>query len=221
MKMAEQTIFRLLLLLINAAAVVGAETAESQITSGFMDRDFLTRKAARIDTSNDTNVFALPKQLRLVTTSQFTCTGSISGFYVGAKVQSSGSLYPRAEVWRTAEDDRRRKRRDDEGYALRYSVELKPTFTDFLSATGTYRYMLPSEPLSFRTNDIFAVYQPSPSDSLVTLHYTNMSQSFQSVSLTRTTRSSFVSKGSSRSDVVNNQHLLIQPISGELNKLLY
>ena len=76
----------------------------SELYSGFMDYDFLVEKAARIDTNADSNVQSLPEELRLVVTSNFTCNGSISGFYLGAKVCHSGSLYPTAEIWRAVDE---------------------------------------------------------------------------------------------------------------------
>ena len=184
--------------------------------NGFMDLDFLARKAAMIKNSNATNTtaFSLQKQLVILPTSRFVCTGSISGFYLGAEVRPSGSLYPKAEVWGRVVDDRRRRRSGDDdddggGYYRRYSVELKPTFSDFLSE-GIYLYELQSR-LHFQLNDVFAIYQPEPSESRVVVQYTTMKTS---ISLVRSSYSSQVSLNSL--DFIYNQTLLVHPITGEL-----
>ena len=186
----------------------------NEVKSGFMDLDFLANKAARIG-SEDSSVYPLPQQLRIVTTSRFSCDGNISGFYLGVAVQGKPTqLYPRAEVWRRVVDDKRRKRRDDEsGYSRRDSVELRPTFHQ-LQSSGIYLYTIPSgSSLSFRRNDFFAVYQPDPSQTNVILQYTDTPQLEQSTSLVRSSYSSFASDSSL--SLISSQYLLIEPISGK------
>ena len=185
----------------------------NKVESGFMDFDFLANKAARIG-SEDSSVYPLPQQLRIVTTSPFTCDGNISSFYLGVAVEGKPTQsYPRAEVWRRVVDDRKRKRRDDEsGYSRRDSVELRPTFHQ-LHSGGIYLYTLPTgSSLSFRSNDFFAVYQPDPSETNVILQYTDTPQLEQSTSLVRSRYSSFATDSSL--SFVPNQYLLIEPLSG-------
>ena len=193
--------------LITGLDIVVMQTAESELHSGFMDVNFLITKAAHMAESN---ISLVPdKELRLVVSSLFTCDGSISGFYLGARVHLSGSLYPKAEIWRKIED----------GYMQRYSVELRPSFSDVLPS-GMHKYLLPtSDPLFFRKNDIFVIYQPSQSESAVSLYDTTMTQAFQSVSFIQDDYSSFVyvtneNRRSSRLDVIFEQYALIHPISG-------
>lgn len=201
-------IFRIILLVTVANICLGDQE------NGFMDLSYLSRKLSIDETAYQTES-PLPEQLRIMDSMRFSCSGEIIGFYLSAAIKSTQlGEYPRAIVFRRRSDDRRRRSDSDDGisYIRRGSVELRPTLSELEPASGVYKYLIPSDPLEFFSGDRFGIYQPPPSNSHVILHYTNLSQSFETTAYVRTAIDTSSQISQHNLQQIRDEYLLITPI---------
>ena len=118
---------------------------------------------------NIPNALASPNRLTnesiLIPDWNFTCNGTITGFLLGADIRSSGvMLYPEVQIWRRTNPSSTSRE-----YMKVCSEEIRLDAGSF-SPSGVLKYHL-TNPFNFQAGDIFGIYQPIESDSIVRIYY--------------------------------------------------
>ena len=136
--------------------------------NGFIRLDMLKTLAQKIPTgSASTN--RLSSESRLIPDWNFTCNGTITSFLVGADIRTvnlagTRTLYPQVQIWR-----RTNASSPVREYARVWSEEIRLE-AGYFSPNGVLEYNL-KDPFSFQAGDIFGIYQPIHSNSLVRVYY--------------------------------------------------
>ncbi len=133
-------------------------------TKGFMDYELLKQKASQIpDSEGDAGSLSntgLGSGYYAMPSLQFTCSGVITGFLLGADIRIDGNRaqYPTI-ILRTS------------SYTLVSGSERVININaDDFSTSGLYNYTL-SVPLQFSNGQILGAYHPASTASRVTLYY--------------------------------------------------
>ena len=133
-------------------------------TSGFIELSLLKKRADKIPNGENAR-HNLDENFRLVGGMRFTCSGSLTGVLLAVDVRpvipGVRDQYPLVEIWTP--------RPGQNGfYDRRGSQHIILEAGDF-SPDGVLQYNL-SVPLSFQNGDVFGVWQPSISSSVVRLY---------------------------------------------------
>ena len=179
--------------------------------NGFIQLDMLRTVAQKIlDGSESTN--RLSNELRLIPDWNFTCNGTITSILLGADIRSSGvSLYPEVQIWRRTDPSS-----PDREYTIVWSEEIKLD-AGYFSPSGVLEYRL-SNPFNFQAGDIFGVYQPSQSNSVVRIYYNDddktapVAYTFTGASIDATV--SYNIDSTDFSLMMQQQLILISPVAG-------
>ena len=132
-----------------------------------MQLSLLKRRAEKISGANLFPKTALTHQTRVMPGLNFTCSGNITGLILAVDVRTvsnSRNEYPEVQVWERTTFTGSYTRGDHQNVRLSAGDDFSPD--------GVLKYKLPT-PMSFQSGDLFGVYQPVPSDSVVRLFYAN------------------------------------------------
>lgn len=172
-----------------------------------MQFDVLQRRAAKIPVVNVRSPNRLNYEFRLFPDMNFTCSGSISSLLLGVDIRTVSedrNQYPEIQIWRNIG-----------GSFVRKSGKQKIQLVegDF-SPDGVLLYNL-TPPLQFQTGDIFGVYQPPQSDSVVRLYYSEDDSGSTSLQIKSIHNPSIGSLRSNLLRKVIGQSILLSPITGK------
>ena len=107
----------------------------------------------------------LNNELRLIPDWNFTYNGTIISILLGADIRIYKTLYPEVQIWRRTNSSSSSVRE----YVKVWSEEIRLD-PGYFSPSGVLEYHL-SDPFDFQAGDIFGVYQPSQSNSVVRIYY--------------------------------------------------
>ena len=183
--------------------------------NGFIQLDMLRTVAQKIpDGSGSTN--GLSNELRLIPDWNFTCNGTITSFMLGADIRSTrgGGMirnttqYPEVQIWRRTNSSSPVRE-----YAIELSEEVRLN-AGYFSPSGVLEYRL-NNSFNFQAGDIFGVYQPRQSNSVVQIYY-NDNDNTAPVAYRQTGLSATGSSYNIDSDfsMTLQQLLLISPVTG-------
>ena len=140
--------------------------------NGFIQIDMLRTVAQKIPHGKkSTN--GLSNELRLIPDWNFTCNGTITSFLLGADIRSTrgagdmirnATQYPEVQIWRRTNSSSPVRE-----YAIEWSEEIRLD-AGYFSPSGVLEYRLYC-PFEFQAGDIFGVYQPKQSNSVVRIYY--------------------------------------------------
>ena len=138
--------------------------AVSSESNNFMQLDLLKELSKKISSDNTDSTNRLNNELRVFPALNFTCSGSIIGFLLGAKIRNprryETDSYPGVSIFRQS----------GQSYGTVTSQEIRLADGTF-SPDGVLQYNL-TTPMSFQRGDMLGVYQPDDEDSIVQLYYT-------------------------------------------------
>ena len=131
---------------------------------GFLNEEAVRIAADVYATSDSYNVRTHQRQQRIIPGINFTCTGMLTKWIIGARsklTQASNPKHLQLQIWRQRQ-----------GSSNRYD---RTNFSDITALNTTddlnvYEY-IPSPPLEFQTNDLLGLYQPRISDTEVVMYY--------------------------------------------------
>ena len=136
-------------------------SASPQCVQGFLNEEAV-RIAADVYATGDTyNVRTHQRQQRIIPGINFTCTGTLTKWIIGARrTLTQATSYPQLQIWRR------------QGSSNTYD---RTTFSDITALNTTddlnvYEY-IPKPPLQFQTNDILGLYQPLRNNTQVEVYY--------------------------------------------------
>ena len=170
----------------------------------------MLRTVAQKISSGSASNKRLSNELRLIPDWNFTCSGTITSFLLGADIRTvttARTLYPEVQIWRRTNSSSTIRE-----YTKVWSEEIKLD-PGYFSPSGVLEYRL-NNSFEFQAGDIFGVYQPSQSSSVVRIYY-NDNDNTAPVAYRRTGSSA---TGSSYTiDIgfsMTEQLLLISPVTG-------
>ena len=136
--------------------------ASPQCVQGFFNEEAV-KIAADVYATRDTyNVRRHLIQQRIIPGINFTCTGALTKWIIGAQqTPTQATNHLQLQIWRRRQ-----------GSSSTYD---RTTFSDITAVNATddlnvYEY-IPNPPLQFQTNDILGLYQPWISNTQVLLYY--------------------------------------------------
>ena len=136
--------------------------ASPQCVQGFLNEEAV-RIAADVYATRDTySVRTHQRQQRIIPGINFTCTGTLTKWIIGAwRQQATNPQHLQLQIWRQRQ-----------GSSNTYD---RTTFSDITALNATddlnvYEY-IPNPPLEFQTNDILGLYQPRVRDTEVVVYY--------------------------------------------------
>ena len=144
-------------------AIITISDAAGGCANGFIQLDMLRTLAQKIPNGRESNS-RLNNELRLISDWNFTCNGTITSFLMGADIRHVGARYPAVQIWR---------RTDPSSLSRDYyleSFEVIRLNAGYFSPSGVLEYHL-NNPFNFQAGDIFGVYQPEESSSVVRIYY--------------------------------------------------
>ena len=138
----------------------------SSVSNTFMQLDVLKERAKKISTGNTRSRNKLNNELRVFPELNFTCSGKITGFLLGAEIRNRArfgtNLYPEVHIFKPSSAS--------SIYVKVTSQEIRLA-AGYFSPDGVLQYNL-TTPIRFQRDYILGVYQPSKNDSIVQLYYT-------------------------------------------------
>ena len=175
-------------------------------TKGFMDLDFMIRKAPLVDSANNGLDTQLSNnELRITTNMTFRCSGNLTSMILGIELRRPDLLirnqYPKIQLWRPSNDNITYQK-----IATR-DVILSPAN---FSTDGVTRFEV-TPPIEFNEGDVLGVYQPTLFRSVVIFYYTEVKSPLLSLIANPTDVPLTVNLSSF---IPVNQSLLIHPITG-------
>ena len=110
-----------------------------------------------------TSIRTHQRQQRIIPGINFTCTGTLTKWIIGARstvTEATNPQHPQLQIWR------------QQGSSNTYD---RTTFSDITALNTTddlnvYEY-IPKPPLQFQTNDILGLYQPLCNNTQVEVYY--------------------------------------------------
>ena len=88
----------------------------------------------------------------------FSCSGLLTKWIIGGEQRSNKTPHPELQLWRTT----------GEGSYNKTGISLISTLPSITSHTNVYEYIL-DPPLEFQEGDIFGLYKPKESESLLNI----------------------------------------------------
>ena len=179
-----------------------------------MQLDLLKKRAEKITNGNTVSGNKLDNELRVVPGLSFTCSGTITSLLLGVDmrtVDGNRVEYPEMQIWR---EGRRIVVGDVYNRQSRTDIALTAGNS---SPDGVLQYNL-TTPIPFQSGDIFGVYQPPESDSVVRLFYVDDSSAPVAAFRDNNARFNFISQSGS---TISNQYVLILPITGIIIPLIF
>ena len=149
-------------------AVITISDAAGGCANGFIQLNMLRTLAQKIPDGRESSS-RLNNELRLVPDWNFTCNGTITSFLMGADIRhvdvnDGRAWYPEVQIWRRLNSSSLTRE-----YYLESSEEIRLNAGCF-SPSGVLQYHL-NNPFNFQAGDIFGVYQPEESSSVVRIYY--------------------------------------------------
>ena len=135
--------------------------ASPQCVQGFLNEEAVRIAADVYATSDTYNVRSRERQQRIIPGINFTCTGTLTKWIIGAqRTLTQATNHLQVQIWRR------------QGSSNRYD---RTTFSDITALNATddlnvYEY-IPNPPLQFQTNDFLGLYQPRIRNSQVVVYY--------------------------------------------------
>ena len=175
-------------------------------TKGFMDLDFMIRKAPLVDSNNNGLGTQLSNnELRIATNMTFRCSGNLTSVIIGIELRRPDLLirnqYPKIQLWRPSKDNINYQK-----VATRDVIMSPANF----STDGVTQFEV-TPPIEFNEGDVLGVYQPTLFRSVVIFYYTEVESPLLSLIANPTDVPSTVNLSSF---IPVNQSLLIHPITG-------
>ena len=180
--------------------------ATSCTSCGFMELDLLRKRAEKISGGVTGAGGGLDEEFRLLTNASFSCNGTMTGLLLVGAVRTNEDEYPKIQIWRNTNGNTY-TRQDSE------DIGLDPG--DF-SPDGVLQYNL-TTPISFQSGDVLAVNQPKQGDSVLRVYYDDDSSASTvtyKFKVGKNERAPTSSVSLSRLTMINNESILISPISG-------
>ena len=160
----------------------------------------------------------LSDELRLIPDWNFTCNGTITSFMLGADIRSTRrgmgdtirnvTQYPEVQIWRRTNSSSPVRE-----YAIEWSEEVRLD-AGYFSPSGVLEYRL-NNSFNFQAGDIFGVYQPRQSNSVVRIYYNDNDNTapvaYRQTGLSATGSSYNIDSNFS---MTLQQLLLISPVTG-------
>ena len=168
-----------------------------------MQLDVLRRRAFKISTSNGSSANKLGNELRLISHTNFKCSGTLTSLLLGVDVRTvinSRNAYPEVQIWRRSLFLFRRKEKQ----------EIRIAAGDF-SPDGVLVYNL-TPPMQFQSGDMLGVYQPQQSASVVRLYYNVNDSAPDTIRRSTANPPSLILSTVNRR--VTGQNILLSPIIG-------
>ena len=180
--------------------------------NGFIQLDMLRTVAQKIPYgSESTN--RLSNELRLIPDWNFTCNGTITSFLLGADIRSTqgagairNAQYPEVQIWRRTNSSSPVRE-----YAIEWAEEIRLD-AGYFSPSGVLEYHLKNS-FTFQAGDIFGVYQPDESSSVVRIYY-NDNDNTAPVAYRRTGAAGSSYNIDSDFSMTLQQLLLVSPVTG-------
>ena len=149
-------------------AIITISDAAGGCANGFIQLDMLRTLAQKIPDGRESNS-RLNNELRLIPDWNFTCNGTITSFLLGADIRhvdmnDDRAWYPEVQIWRRLNSSSLSR-----DYYLESFEEIRLN-TGYFSPSGVLEYHL-NDPFNFEAGDIFGVYQPRESSSVVRIYY--------------------------------------------------
>ena len=134
--------------------------------NGFIQLDMLRTVAQKIP-NGAASPNRLSDELRLIPDWNFTCNGTITSILLGADIRTTTAIrkqYPEVQIWRRTDPSSTIRE-----YAIVWYEEIRLN-AGYFSPSGVLEYRL-INPFNFQAGDIFGVYQPDDSSSVVRIYY--------------------------------------------------
>ena len=177
-----------------------------------MQLDLLKKRAEKITNGNTVSGNKLDNELRVVPGLSFTCSGTITSLLLGVDmrtVDGNRVEYPEMQIWREGRNVYNRQSRTD----------IAPTAGNS-SPDGVLQYNL-TTPIPFQSGDIFGVYQPPESDSVVRLFYVDDSSAPDANVRDNNAPLNFILQSPNIGSTISNQYVLILPVTGIIIPLIF
>ena len=173
--------------------------------NGFIQLDLLRTLAQKIP-KGQLSSNSLSNELRLVPDWNFTCSGTITSFLLGADIRTvtpMRTLYPELQIWRTNPSGLMHKKV--------WSEEIRLN-AGYFSPSGVLEYSL-NNSFNFQAGDFFGIYQPDTNSSVVRIYYKS-SDNTAPVAYTFTDNVDIYNSAQASSDFTMQaqQFILISPV---------